>query len=132
MLTLQFIPYSEIQGLTTTKRIKKLLDIAKQNRIVVLEGRLKKDEETELIRITMEEIDDKFKGIELSVFYPDSKNIPLFDKIRSNIANIILGERTGLTIIGPASIIKEIKKHPDKIQLLTKDISSTKKRKKKK
>ena len=87
MLTLQFIPYSEIQGLTTAKRIKKLLDIAKQNKIVVLEGRLKKEEETELIRITMEEINDKFKGIELSVFYPDAKNIPLFDKIRSNIAN---------------------------------------------
>lgn len=132
MLILQFIPHSEIQGLNTAKRIKKLLDIAKQNKIVVLEGRLKKEEETELIRITMEEIDDKFKGIEIGVFYPEARNIPLFDKIKSNIANMILGERTGLTIIGPASIIKEIKKDPNKIQLLTKDVPRVRKRKRKK
>ncbi len=129
MLTLQFIPYSEIQGLDTSKRINKLLQVAKQNKIVVLEGRLKKEEETELIRITMEEIDDKFKGIELSVFYPEAKNMQLFDKVKTNLVNLILGERTGLTIIGPAAIIKEIKKDPNKIQLLTKDIKVKRKKK---
>ena len=32
---------------------------------------------------------------------------------------LLLGNRQGLTIIGPATIIKEIKKNPNKIELLT-------------
>jgi hypothetical protein len=31
----------------------------------------------------------------------------------------VLGDRQGLTIIGPASVVKEIKKDPNKIELLT-------------
>jgi len=67
MLTLQFVPYDEIEGLSSARRIQKLLNIVKQDKIVLLEGRLKKEEETDLIEITMEEINDKFKGIELAV-----------------------------------------------------------------
>lgn len=126
MLTLHFMPHSEIEGLETEKKIKKLLAIAKENKIVLLEGRLRKEEETELIRRTMEEIDDKFKGIELAVIYPESKNEAILQKIKSKFINLLLGTRTGLTIIGPATIIKEIKKDPDKIQLLTKEISRKK------
>ncbi len=127
MLTLQFIPHAEIESLDTDKKIKKLLAIAKENKIVLLEGRLRKEEEAELIRKTMEEISAKFKGIELSVVYPESRNAALFQKLKSKLINMILGTRTGFTIIGPANIIKEIKKDPDKIQLLTKEISRKKK-----
>jgi len=38
MLTLQFIPHSEIEGLDSDARIKKLLDVVKEEKIVVLEG----------------------------------------------------------------------------------------------
>ena len=61
MLTLQFVPYEEIEELTSNERIKKLLGLVKDERIVVLEGRLKKQEEAELIRRTMEEINERFK-----------------------------------------------------------------------
>ena len=67
MITLEFIPHSEIEGLPTGKRIKKLLDIAKENKIVLLEGQLGKDEETELIKATMTEINERFKGVEVSI-----------------------------------------------------------------
>jgi hypothetical protein len=43
-----------------------------------------------------------------------------------------LGERQGLTIIGPASIVKEIKKDPNKIQLLTKPPAQKKRKSAKK
>jgi len=131
MLTLQFIPYREIEGLSSAKRIAKLMKAVKENKIILLEGRLRNDEETELIRKTMEEIDDKFKGIELSVLYPESKNEAAFRKLRHMFINMLLGDRNGLTIIGPASIIKEIKQDPDKIQLLTEEATSSKKKKKK-
>ncbi len=54
MLTLQFIPYSEISDLSSVGRIRKLLGLAKENKIVLLQGRLKKEEEAELIKTTME------------------------------------------------------------------------------
>ena len=61
MVTFQFVPHHEIQDLTSAKRVNKLMNIVKQNKIVLLEGRLKKEEETDLIEITMEEIGHKFK-----------------------------------------------------------------------
>jgi hypothetical protein len=126
MLTLQFVPYSEIEELGSARRVKKLIDLVKENKIVLLEGRLKKEEETELIAITMEEIDDKFKGIELEIIYPTKKYTSLFKSVKSNLLSILLGDRQGFTIIGPASIIKEIKKDPDKIQLYTNDTNGRK------
>jgi len=131
MLTLQFVPYTEIEYLSSVGRIRKLLNITKENRIVLLQGRLRKDEETELIKATMEEIDKDFKGIELSVIYPDKKQGDLFKKLKRNFINMLLGDRQGLTIIGPASVVREIKKDPDKIQLFTKEDIKPKKRRKK-
>ncbi|MBU1204799.1 MAG: DUF2073 domain-containing protein [Nanoarchaeota archaeon] len=130
MLTLQFVPYTEIEYLSSVGRIRKLLNITKENRIVLLQGRLRKEEETELIKATMEEIDKDFKGIELSVIYPDKKESDLFRKIKRNFVNMLLGDRQGLTIIGPASVVREIKKDPDKIQLLTEDDTKARKRRK--
>jgi hypothetical protein len=119
MITLQFVPYYEIADLSSPKRIRKLLQIVKENKILLLEGRLKKQEEAELIKKTMEEINDEFKGIELGVIYPDKKDADLFFRLKKHLINMLLGDRHGLTIIGPATIVKAIKQDPDKIQLLT-------------
>ena len=128
-LTLQFVPYVEIDTLSSVKRIQKLLKIVKNNKVILLEGRLRSHEEAELIRKTMEEIDDKFKGIELSVVNPEGKDEAFFRKLKNKMLNMILGNRNGFTIIGPATVIKEIKKDPDKIQLLTQDATASKKKK---
>ncbi len=127
-LTLQFVPYDEIKSLTSIKRIQKLLRIVKNNKIVLLEGKLRSHEEAELIRKTMEDIDEKFKGIEIAVFNPKSEDDVFFNKLKSLFINLLLGDRQGFTIIGPASIIKEIKQDPDKIQLLMQDLASSKKK----
>ena len=128
MLTLQFVPYTEIEDLGSARRVKKLIDIVKDNKIVLLEGRLKKEEESDLIEITMEEIDDRFKGIELAVIYPTLKDASFLKTIKANIVSMLLGDRLGFTIIGPSTIVKEIKKDPDKIQLYTTDNKSRKNR----
>ncbi|MBI2137662.1 DUF2073 domain-containing protein [Candidatus Woesearchaeota archaeon] len=127
MLTLQFIPYSEVENLPQEERIRKILSIVKEDKIMVMEGRLKKEEEGELIRATMENISGKFKGIEISVVYPERKET-LTKKLKGVLAEMLLGERQGLTVIGPATLIKEIKKDPDKIQLLTADRKTRRKR----
>jgi hypothetical protein len=129
-LTLQFVPYTEIEDLSSIGRINKLLKMAKENKIVLLEGRLKKEEEAELIKTTMEEINDDFKGIELGVIYPGKEQGDMFKKLKSGFVGMLLGDRVGLTIIGPASIVKEIKKDPNKIELLTTNPTKISKKKK--
>lgn len=133
MLTLHFVPYEEIRGLSSSSRIQKLLNHVKENKIVILDGKLKKEEEVELIRTTMEEIDDKFTGIEIQVWDAQPKDTGFFDSLKMKIAAMLVPDITGgFTIIGPAAIIKEIKKDPSKIQLITQGAGLGKIRKKKK
>jgi len=120
-LTLEFVPYAEIEGLSTAERVKKLLKIVLQNKIVLLQGRLKAEEEARLIEDTMALVGNikGFKGIELAVLSPKTeKNMPIALKMKRQIARILIGEQDSITIIGPASIVREIKKDPSKIQLL--------------
>jgi len=122
MVTLQIVPYSEIQNLSGIGRIRKLLNIAKQNKIVLLQGRLRQEEETELIKVTMEEINKQFKGIELAVLNPGG-DAPKegWSKLKHDVLNFVLGDTQGLTVIGPSSIVKKIKQDPQKIELFTQD-----------
>ena len=92
------------------------------DRILLLQGRLKPEEEADLIEETMKKIgkSKKFKGIELAVFSPKSVNLPIMMLIRKKLADFLIGGQDNLTVIGPASIIREIKKDPTKMQLLLK------------
>ena len=122
MLTIQFVPYHEIENLSSGKRVRKLLELAKQEKIVLLEGRLKREEEADLIKKTMEEIGPRFKGIELAVLYPEKEVDDAFiKKAKKEVINLLMGDRQGITILGPATIIKDIKKDPNKIELLTRE-----------
>jgi len=130
MLTLQIIPYGEIDRLSSVGRIRKLLTLAKEDKIVLLQGRLKKEEEAELIKATMEEINKEFKGIELAVMDSmDNGALTGFDKLKNGFANMLLGNRSGLTLVGPANIVKRVMKNPKKLQFM---IEESKKRVRKK
>lgn len=119
MITLRIVPYTEIEELTAVGRIRKLLNIAKENKIVLLQGRLRHDEEAELIKATMEEINKEFRGIEIAVIHPSSEKLSGMNKFRAGLVSALLGDRAGLTVIGPANVVKKIKKDPQKIELLT-------------
>ncbi len=122
MLTISFIPYAEIQHLNSDERIRRILKEVKQEKIVLLEGKLRKEEEAQLIKATMEQISEKFKGIEIAdVELTAKEQDDLLFKLRKYLIDILLGDRSGFTVIGPASIVKEIKKDPNKIELLTKE-----------
>ncbi|HLD12752.1 MAG TPA: DUF2073 domain-containing protein [Candidatus Nanoarchaeia archaeon] len=120
MLTLQFVPYSEIERLDSTGRIKKLLGIVREEKIVLMQGRLKPEEETGLIQKTMEAVGkSSFTGIEICTIYPEEVNADLFGRLKKEFYKALIGDREGITIIGPASLVKEIRKDPNKIQLFT-------------
>jgi len=118
--SIHFFPYSEIKNLNSTERIKKILNIVFGNSILILQGRLRPDEETRLIGDTMAMIGHvkNFKGIELAVISGEESS-GFFRKIKKGFVDIISGGDLGsITIIGPATFVKEIKRNPKKIELL--------------
>ena len=121
-LTLSFIPYSEIAKLASVNRVKKILDIVLKNRIVILQGRLDATEEGSLIQSTMALAGKikNFKGVELAVIQPNGNKEGVFTQFKLGIARALVGSRDALTIIGPAAIVKEIKRNPEKIDLMLK------------
>ncbi len=119
-LSIRFMPYSEIKYLSSDERIKNILSICLKNNLIILQGRLKPEEESRLIGDTMAMIGHVkgFKGIELAVISENEKG-NLWDRIKSNIINTLSNVELGaITIIGPATKVKEIKKDPKKIELL--------------
>ncbi len=119
MLTLEFVPYTEIEHLGSQERIKKLLSIVKQEKIILMQGRLKPEEETLLISETMSQIKDKFRGVEICTIYPEEKDLQFFNKFKKEMVKFLIGHRDGVTIIGPSSIVKEIRRNPNKVELFT-------------
>lgn len=119
-VSLQIIPFSEIRDMSITDRIKKILKLVLAGKVIILQGRLRVEEEIRLIEDTMAMVDHvkSFKGIELAVIEPDSSETSFFYKIKKGIAHSLVGHHSSLTIIGPASIVKEIKKDPKKLEVL--------------
>jgi hypothetical protein len=118
--TIQFLPYSEIRDLDSNERIRKILGIVLGNNILFIQGRLKAEEEARLIGDTMAMIDHikDFKGIELAVIGGNGED-SILDRMRSGIIKVLSkGDLGAITIIGPATIVKEIKRNPKKIELL--------------
>lgn len=122
-LTIHFIPNSEIFNLDSTHRIKKLLNILMNNKVIVLQGRLRAEEETRLIEDTLIMVGKVkgFKGIELAVITPDLSELDMMSKLKHGIANALIGKADNLTVIGPASLIKEMKKDPKKLEIMMND-----------
>ena len=118
-LSLHVIPFSEVQTLTISERVKKILNLVLGNKIVILHGRLRPEEEARLIEDTMALVDHVpgFRGIELAVIEPNLKNENVFVKMKHGLARKLIGDNSSLTVIGPASVIKEIKRDPRKLEL---------------
>ncbi|MBI2629757.1 DUF2073 domain-containing protein [Candidatus Pacearchaeota archaeon] len=121
-LTLSFIPYSDIEKLDSMKRVKKILDVVLKDRIVILQGRLEATEEASLIQSTMALVGriKNFRGVELAVIQGKNEDNDFMSKVRIRMARALVGDRDALTIIGPAAVVKEIKKDPSKIDLMLK------------
>ncbi|MBS3074710.1 DUF2073 domain-containing protein [Candidatus Pacearchaeota archaeon] len=121
-VTLSFIPYGEIANLSSVSKIRRILDLCLENRILIIQGRLTPEEETSLIQSTMALVGrvKNFKGVEIAVISGSTRNESVMDRMKENLAKALVGDRGVITLIGPAAIVKEIKKDPKKIELLLK------------
>jgi hypothetical protein len=119
--SIQFLPYSDIKKLDSDERIRKILNIVLGNNILIVQGKLRVEEETRLIGDTMAMIGHvrDFRGIELAVISGNVDSEGIYSKFKKGLANALSGgDLSAITIIGPATIVKEIKRNPKKIELL--------------
>ena len=111
-LKLDFISAGALRGLTLDQKIASILKKVRENHIVILDEALDFIEEAKLVTSTMEEIDTNFKGIEFCTL-PKKGNV-LVDYATKTFERLTGKQlpRHGLTLVGPSSIIKEIKRDP--------------------
>jgi len=121
-VTISFIPYSEISSMESAQKIKKILDLCLENRILIIQGKLDPTEEASLIQSTMALVGRirGFKGVEIATISGSSKDTSMVDRMKEGLAKALVGDRGVITLVGPAAIVKDIKKDPKKIDLLLK------------
>jgi hypothetical protein len=130
---MDFVSSSVLDDKPREKRINFILNKVKDGTILVTDGVLHADEEMELIRETMRRVDDGFPGIEVASLKRQMKGAQKFlenisdqrDRLQSLISGLTgnapekTSMRTGLTLIGPAKLIKKVKKNPDSFSVST-------------
>ena len=87
--------------------------------MLFLEGRLSPNEETDLMAKALENVSGKFIGIEIASL-EGKKSTSIMGVVKKHILKVLIGNRLGLTVVGPSKIIKEVKMNPDKLEILFK------------
>jgi hypothetical protein len=129
MLSFKYIPYKEHSNLDIDKKLSKIFGVVKKNKIVLMQGKLGPQGEAKLIEKTMGRVTIDFPGISFCTIYPNDKKknnnkkkesfIKTTKKVINDAAyNLFMSKRDCLTVIGPATIIKEIRRNPSHIDLL--------------
>ena len=125
MLSFKYIPYREHSSLPSDQKSNKIFGIIKKDKIVLMQGKLKPEEEAKLIERTMGQITKEFPGISFCTLYPvvkkSRKKKDFFQRagemISEKIYKTVMSKRDGLTIVGPATVIIDIRKNPSQIDL---------------
>jgi hypothetical protein len=108
-LKMDFLSSDALISQSSMEKISMIVDRVKVGDLVVIEGGLTPGEEAELIEATMREIDvENFVGIDIYTLEKDK--ISFFGLSKKKIV--------GLTIIGPANIMKKVKKKSNFISMI--------------
>lgn len=110
---MDLISEEKLSRLTSMEKIRYILDNVRQGKILVLEKGLTVQEQSKLIEMTMSEINlDDFIGIEIET-YPERREGSLLRRLFKKPST-----EARLTMIGPASHLKTLKKERDVISAL--------------
>ena len=108
-LKMDFLSSTMLNSRTSMEKISMIVDRVKNGDLVVIEGGLTPEEEAELIETTMREIDvENFMGIDIYTLEKDKKSF--FGLSKSKIV--------GITIIGPANVMKAVKKKSNFLSMI--------------
>ena len=100
-LKMDFISSDVLKSQSSIEKISMIMEKVKKGEILVIEGGLEPEEEAELIETTMREIDvESFVGIDIYTLEKDEASFFGLSKKKT----------VGITIIGPANIMKQVKR----------------------
>ncbi len=104
------------------ERVNMILERIKNKKIIVLNARFDPRDEAALIKKTMESISKTFTGVEIASLSSSELlgDNSFFSRIKESVVNLLTGGRSGITVIGPARIVRQIKREPDRISLYLK------------
>ncbi|MDI9615564.1 MULTISPECIES: DUF2073 domain-containing protein [Methanothermobacter] len=108
-LKMDFLSSEALEDKSSMEKISMIIDRVKDGDILVLEGSLSPSEEAELIETTMREIDvENFVGIDIYTLEKDEKAFLGLSKRRT----------VGLTIIGPANVMRTVKRKSNFLSMI--------------
>jgi len=110
-IQIEFLASQTLSAKQPKQKLSTILDLVKKGKIVVLEEPLSATEEAELISSTMSCVGSKFTGIEISRLGESA------DGIRAAAIKLLGGKTAGLTIVGPSSLVRQIKRNPGKLSV---------------
>jgi uncharacterized protein len=108
-IQVNLVSKQKLEHLTSKDKLQFIIDEVKLGNILVLEHGLSAIEQTELIKRTMEEIEeDTFIGIEMEGYAEDKQTIV------QKIFRVLKKPR--MTVIGPADLLQTVSKDNEMIQ----------------
>ena len=108
-LRMDFISSDALKSQSSIEKISMIMERVKKGEILVIEGGLEPEEEAELIETTMREIDvESFVGIDIYTLEKDEASFFGLSKKKT----------VGITIIGPANIMKQVKRKSNFITMV--------------
>jgi hypothetical protein len=126
-IQLNFISSEALATKSPEEKRQLILDKIRNNIIIVLEEALDPEEEADLIKTTMEEINSKdFFGIEF--YRMDHQKQGVLERLGKfftnhgikGVAKILPKSRRGLTIVGPSRVVEAIKKESGYVSMFAK------------
>lgn len=121
-LSIDFIPMEILSKAAPDERVELILDKIKNKKIVVLNSRFDPKDEATLIKRTMDSISKSFTGVEIASLSSSELlgDNSWFARVKEGFVNFLTGGKSGITVIGPAKIVRQIKREPDRISLFIK------------
>jgi hypothetical protein len=108
---IEFISARVLPNKTSAHKVRIILGAVRENKIVVLESPLSRQEEADLITATMGSVTGKFPGIEISSLGEEAEGL------RTAIIRMLGGKTAGLTIVGPSNLVRQVKRNPGRLNL---------------
>lgn len=118
-MTIEFLSKEKLNSTDFDDKLDLVLEKVRNNAVLVLEESWKPGEKRELIKTSMEEVDDDFPGVEFMGLDSESSRL---EKARSFIYERFLNEeyRRGITIVGNSRVMEKIKEEKDTVSFLAK------------
>jgi uncharacterized protein len=108
-LKMDFLSSDALKNRTSMEKISLIVEKVKAGDLLVMEGGLTPSEEAELIETTMREIDiENFVGIDIYTL----------EKDKISFFGLSKKKTIGITIIGPANVMKSVKKKSNFLSMI--------------